>query len=219
MEARSQNESSSPKLRLREARVGELLDVALEEFLGKGLEGASLGAIARRAGASKTTFYSRFPTKERLFLAVLQRHMDQVFGKISVTLPPDPPLQTTLREYGNSLANHLSSPQHIGLFRLIVMEAARFPELSRRYLELGSQRSHAVLANYFAVQIQRGRLAKVDPDLLAENFLNLLTGSLRFIIHGFVREFAAEDAARRVDGAVEVFLRAYSSPNEISKGE
>jgi len=199
-----------PRLRLQEDRVSELLDVALQEFLARGVEAASLSEIARRAGASKTTFYKRFPTKEKLFVAVLERRMDEVFNKMAITLPSEPPLAATLIAYGIQLSTQLSSQHHLALYRLISMEAPRFPELNGRYYELGAARSQTVLTAYFEEQVKRKRVAKVDPALLAENYLNALFGSLRFIVRGLSRGPVIEDATAKVEGAVEFFLRAYA---------
>jgi AcrR family transcriptional regulator len=53
----------------------ELLDVATEVFVSEGFSAASTNEIARHANSSKTTFCSRFPTEEQLFLAVIERRM------------------------------------------------------------------------------------------------------------------------------------------------
>ncbi len=50
-------------------RTDRLLDLAAEVFLELGYEGTSTALIAERAHASKQTFYARFPSKEKLFLA------------------------------------------------------------------------------------------------------------------------------------------------------
>ncbi|WDT94259.1 TetR/AcrR family transcriptional regulator [Thermoleophilum album] len=55
-------------------RRESLLDAALQVFAERGYEGASIGAIARRAGVSKSLIYEHFPSKLELHLAVLQRH-------------------------------------------------------------------------------------------------------------------------------------------------
>jgi len=55
-------------------RRESLLDAALQVFAERGYEGASIGAIARQAGVSKSLIYEHFPSKLELHLAVLQRH-------------------------------------------------------------------------------------------------------------------------------------------------
>ena len=60
----------------RPARPGAhdaLLDAARKEFARRGLDGARVEDIARRAGVSKGAFYLHFRTKEEAFAEILQR--------------------------------------------------------------------------------------------------------------------------------------------------
>ena len=50
----------------------QILDAARTEFSGKGLGGARVDEIARRAGANKRMLYHYFGNKDDLFLAVLE---------------------------------------------------------------------------------------------------------------------------------------------------
>jgi TetR/AcrR family transcriptional regulator len=53
-------------------RREQILAAALEEFSHKGFHGASTLAIAEAAGSSHPGLFRTFPTKKRLFLAVLE---------------------------------------------------------------------------------------------------------------------------------------------------
>ena len=48
----------------------KLLTVALQEFQEQGYGAASVTRIVKTAGMSKTTLYSRYPSKEQLFRAL-----------------------------------------------------------------------------------------------------------------------------------------------------
>jgi TetR/AcrR family transcriptional repressor of mexJK operon len=200
-----------PHSRLQEERVAELLDIAVEAFITHGFEGASINEIAKRANSSKTTFYSRFPTKEKLFIAVLERRMDLIFSQVSTALPVDPPIEETLKEYGSRLLQFALSQDQIALFRVVSMESPRFPELGERFYELGPKRGHAFLSDYLEEQIRRERLIKEDAALMAEHLISLLTGGpVRWLVLGLQRNPIAKDGQRHVDAAVRVFLRAYA---------
>ncbi len=55
-------------------RVDErILDAAGKVFLERGFSGATVDEIAEVAGAGKPTIYARFPGKEALFTAVMER--------------------------------------------------------------------------------------------------------------------------------------------------
>ncbi len=57
--------------RRRRRRVSDerMLDAAVREFARHGFAGASMGAVAERAGTTKPTLYANFGSKEELFAA------------------------------------------------------------------------------------------------------------------------------------------------------
>src|SRR5580700_11761382 len=91
------------RARLDEERLTALLDVAAEIFISEGFSAASTNEIARRANSSKTTFYSRFPTKEKLFLAVIERRMNRILQQVAASLPEERPIEETLQKFGSAL--------------------------------------------------------------------------------------------------------------------
>lgn len=56
-----------------ESRREALLAVAIRAFADKGYNGTSVNAIAREAGVSIGSLYSYFPSKEDLFLSIIER--------------------------------------------------------------------------------------------------------------------------------------------------
>ena len=57
--------------RRKEARPEELVAAALDVFVERGYEAATLADVARRAGVTKGTIYLYFASKEALFKAVV----------------------------------------------------------------------------------------------------------------------------------------------------
>jgi TetR/AcrR family transcriptional regulator of autoinduction and epiphytic fitness len=199
------------RARLDEERLTELLDVAAEIFISMGFSAASTNEIARRANSSKTTFYSRFPTKEQLFLAVIERRMNGIFQQVAATLPEEPPVEETLRKYGSTLMRLAMSKEQIALIRVVSMEAAKFPELGRRFYELGPKRGEETLVAYLTKQVEKGRLSNDDSRQMAQHFMNLVTGGpLRWFVLGFDPSNLSKNALQRhLSSAVQMFMRAY----------
>jgi len=204
--------AATANLRLDEERVAELLDVATEVFVEHGFEGASTNEIARRANCSKTTLYCRFPTKQALFIAVLERRMEETFNELFKALPVDEPLEETLIEFGSRILRIALSEEKIRLERVVSMEAERFPELAQRYFELGPKRGHEELGRCLKEQIKRGRLIGEDSQLMAEHLISLITGGpVHWRIFGLAEHVSAKEQRRRLQAAVRTFLRAYST--------
>ena len=57
-------------------RKEELLQAAMDEFIAKSYEEASLNNIIKKAGISKGTFYYHFQDKQALYLSLLQSTVD-----------------------------------------------------------------------------------------------------------------------------------------------
>ncbi len=191
-------------------RTDRLLDLAAEVFLELGYEGTSTALIAERAHASKQTFYARFPSKEKLFLAVIDRKLDEVFQRFQSLLHPEGSVREVLLDFGKVALEVLLAPEHVALARIVQMEANRFPEIGKSFYKNGPGRGLKQLAGYFREQSRRGTLAIEDPELASEHFLDLVTGGfLRKMLLG-VDEVPSKKLQRyKVQAAIEVFLRAY----------
>ncbi len=200
------------KTRLDEDRLAALLDVATEVFLAEGFSAASTNEIARRAGSSKGTFYSRFPTKECLFLAVIERRMKSVLDGMTSLPPSERSLEDTLREYGTRFLRAVLSEEQIVLLRLISMESSRFPALGERFFELGPKRGQAFLAEYFAGQVRERRLKDEDTGQMAEHFMSLLSGgAVRWSTLGLQSvPISKNKLLRHLEAALQTFLAAYA---------
>jgi TetR/AcrR family transcriptional regulator of autoinduction and epiphytic fitness len=199
------------RARLDEQRLQELLDVATEVFVSEGFSAASTNEIARRANSSKTTFYSRFPTKEQLFLAVIERRMTGIFRQVGGSLPEAPPIEETLRNFGSAMIRFLLSKEQIALVRVVSMESAKFPELGKRFYELGPKRGEEALAAYLTKQAEKGRLLNEDPSQMAQHFVSLVTGGpVRWFIFGFDSSSLPESALKKhLNSAIQAFMGAY----------
>jgi AcrR family transcriptional regulator len=65
-----------------ERRRPQVLDAALELFLERGYDGASMQAVAEGAGVTKPVVYACFASKDELFRALLRREEERILGEI-----------------------------------------------------------------------------------------------------------------------------------------
>jgi AcrR family transcriptional regulator len=70
----------------RDERRGQLLIAASEVFVDRGYHAAGMDEIADRAGVSKPVLYQHFASKLELYLAVLQRHVDNMVSGVRQAL-------------------------------------------------------------------------------------------------------------------------------------
>ncbi|MFL6239576.1 MAG: TetR/AcrR family transcriptional regulator [Actinomycetes bacterium] len=70
----------------RSARRRQLLAAAQEVFVAQGYHAAAMDEIAEAAGVSKPVLYQHFPSKLDLYLALLDRHCDDLVARVRSAL-------------------------------------------------------------------------------------------------------------------------------------
>jgi AcrR family transcriptional regulator len=116
-----------------------ILDAAQRVFLEKGYPGASMDEIAELAPASKPTIYSHFPGKETLFAAVVDRVINGLTSFESYA-PGGRTVQDRLTNLGTELVERFIKDT-VGVARVMIAEAERFPQLSRHLHEASRDRA------------------------------------------------------------------------------
>jgi AcrR family transcriptional regulator len=188
-----------------------ILDGAGRVFARDGYEGASMAQIAREIGVSKGTLYNYFPSKAALFSGVISTGCDQSLKHIFDISPSDNEPEETLFRAGTVVMEMMLSPFRQAIHRMVMSEAAQFPELARAFFEAGPQRALNYLANWLRQETAAGRLAAPDPDFAAEQFFALCQTKL--VMRSRLRLIETADPAevdRVVRGAVSLFLKAYA---------
>jgi TetR/AcrR family transcriptional regulator len=149
--------------RRKQARPGELLDAALSLFVEKGFAATRVEEVAARAGVSKGTLFLYFPSKQALFKAVVHenagRHLREALGEVAGYTGSSAEL---LREFLRRWWTQYGSTPAAGLCKLIMGEAANFPDLARDYQEQVVQPSHELLRRVLQRGIDRGEFRPVD---------------------------------------------------------
>jgi AcrR family transcriptional regulator len=158
-----------------------ILDAARKVFLERGFEGASIDEIAQAARSGKPTIYARFRDKRALFTGVVTR---DILSRISEfkgdVLPTGATIDERLRSAAVTLLHWGLDNDRIGLMRLAVAEARRFPDLastvSRKARELSTELGVHLLGE-LAESEGLGSLPAFAPERLATTarfFLDLV---------------------------------------------
>ena len=186
-----------------------ILDGAAAVFSAHGYEGASMSMITAAAGVSKGTIYQHFTGKAALFGATVARECERSLAPLFQDPATLPDLAEALRDIGTRLIAMLTSPEGLAIERVVMTEAARFPELAEAFFAAGPASGLALMARLLAARTQAGELAVADPVFAAEQFCMLCqAGTVMRTRLGL--PVGPDDAARAVDEAVRVFLRAYA---------
>ena len=189
-----------------EARHGELLAAALDHFLDKGYEAATIEAIAGAVGMTKRTVYGLYPEKVALFHAAVHRAIERYSisdERIQATDCGD--LEQTLRNIARLRIDLVASPQGMKLQRIINTESYRFPEIFNEVYELGALPTIHFLAQLLGRESAAGRLAIAEPAKAANVFMSMVvSGPVRIIVSGNL--MSQEEIDERIAYAVGLFL-------------
>ena len=191
-------------------RIHSLLDVAAEVFLEQGYEAASMAEIAKRASASKQTFYARFPTKKNLFLAVIDHRTSRLPERFRLLSEQSRPVRLVLLDMARALLSIVLSPENVALSRIVYMEARQFPEAARYLVERGPDRARDDVADYLRKQDRSGLLRVQDPLLASTFFAGLVVGDLfHRALLGMNQHKSKKALEHRAESSVDAFLTIY----------
>ncbi len=206
-------DAASPVHKPESAKAQHILAAAGTVFMREGFANASVDEIVREADVSKSTVYAHFAGKEQLFAAVVgtqcQRLADAVSHGDSEVLP----LRDALMEIGRRVLTLFLSPRGRAIFRIVIAEAPRFPELGRIFYQVGAELLHRRLSDFIANAHGRNELVAPDPFIAAAHLIGLLKTDLQFRSMLFPDlEFEPAEIDRNVTLAVDAFLKIYGKP-------
>jgi AcrR family transcriptional regulator len=159
-----------PPLELAGEVEARILDAAHRVFLERGLGGASVEEIACQARAGKPTIYARFPSKEALFTAVVVRNADAKIARFKGHVPAGATIDDRLASVGVAFLRSILVSDTVGLVRLAIAEARRFPHLASSVHKMLREHGSELVARLLAGAAQTDDLAKLPafaPERLA----------------------------------------------------
>lgn len=209
-----------------EEKRAQIIDAAARLFVESGFGAVSMDTIASEANVSKRTVYSHFSDKSSLFVAVMDRHCEVIGGRpvlqdggpdrvlisedIAVDLPDQSP-EAVLTAFCTRFLMMLLTPQATSLFRVIVGEAERFPELATSFDENGPKPLIRRLSTYFESQNAVGTLRIEDPLRAAWQLLGMIKEPWHFRMSlALSPPPSREEIDIHVKETLKFFLRGYA---------
>ena len=197
--------------RISDDRVEELLDIAAQVFAERGFDGASVNEMAKRANASKGTYYSRYPSKEALLMAVMGRRVEDLERELSSVMGSSDDLGKVLTDFATRMLSVVLSEQMLSSYRVVTLEARRFPDLGKAYYENGVLKVSRFLSGFFIRMSHAGRLKIEHPDISAELFIDSIVGVPRMKAALGLGAIGRKEQSDRIRVAVETFLAAHQA--------
>lgn len=150
-----------------------IIAAATSLFLERGYAETSLARIAEAAGVSTATLFKQFPTKAELFAAMVVQYWQPSGADPQAPVIGDP--EAGLQMLGNRYVELMSRDEMVALFRIVIAEAPRFPDLAESQFTLGKAPFFDSVKGYLAAEHAAGTLDCVDPELAATQFLGMIS--------------------------------------------
>ena len=162
-----------PQQRAEETR-GRIMDAAVKRFAIAGYDAASVDEICAEAGVSKGAFYHHFPTKQAVFLALMQGWLGMIdMGMEAVRKETVPETLVTMT---NLLPGVFAAAENrLPMFLEFWLQASRDETVWK-----------AIIAPYHHYQehfsklvqdgMDEGSLKAVDPEVAAQVIVSLAVG-------------------------------------------
>nr|WP_269781563.1 TetR/AcrR family transcriptional regulator [Nocardia bovistercoris] len=112
------------------------MDAATAIFYEQGYGRTTFDLVAESARTSKTTLYSRFPTKRDLFSAVVRRSVVALTAQIAA-ISSDGSVLDRVVATGIAVADATLTPDSIALMRLTAANADEFPDVAQDGFRIG----------------------------------------------------------------------------------
>lgn len=186
-----------------------MTETAAEMFLEQGYDTVSLDTLIARVGGSRRNIYSRFGSKEGLFVEVVTQlcaDLQRPLEELKISLEDE---RTALTQFGLSVLAIVLQPRALALHRLMVAEGARASKLAQAVYQAGPDNAARVLSAWIEARQTAGQLRKDLPAReLADKFLELLVPGLqlRALVGLLETPLSTATCTELSQKAVEIFL-------------
>lgn len=190
----------------------QILQAARRVFLTHGFSAATTDMIQQEAGVSKSTVYAHFPNKEALFTAVIEAECTAFTDTVRDIKFKHGKLRETLTILARTYLDIVLSPAGLAVFRVVIAEGVRFPNLARAFYLAGPQVMITMIAEQLASAVASGEvdLNELGCETAASLFINLVRSEPQFqcLTHPNAAPSAIQ-VDQWVNIAVTTFMRAY----------
>jgi AcrR family transcriptional regulator len=176
--------ADNPKAALMDRKRAVIVAAAMDAFLDAGYAEANVNHIAAAAGVSIKTLYRHFDSKDDLFSAVMHAacgNLGRPQGERAQRFRPDwydAPPSVALPQAGREFLRRVLAPKQVALYRVVMRDTPRFPELGHRYLEEVVAPPLGIFAGYLDLWSERQGWVVADKLAAARAFTGLLKADI-----------------------------------------
>jgi len=190
-------------------RLDQILDVAGAEFFREGYRRGSVNRIAEVANTPKTTIYRHFTNKDGLFIASMLRTLAKLPVTARKWTDDSRAPSLVITDIARAFLDAFLDPLSIQLYRTVIAEVNRFPELAQKIYCMASKELIESAAEYIS-RLSEQEMPLGDHALWSARQLMVLAINGNVYIATQIRPTDAEKAKLASDVA-HVFMNGYAT--------
>jgi AcrR family transcriptional regulator len=167
----------------KEIRTEEIVQAAVQEFLEKGYEGASMDNIAKRASLSKGGIYHHFRSKDEILIYANQKLSvpeEEIFRKVLLNRSMEKGLKEFIAEYISFWTENSENLRFYFLSMVKAFEDDKLSDLYRRYAEDVFE----MLESMFEMGMQNREFREHNPTGRSVALISAINGMLGYMMLG-----------------------------------
>ncbi len=166
----------------KEIRKEEIVQAAVQEFLERGYEGASMDNIARRASLSKGGLYHHFRSKDEILIYANQKLSvpeEEIFRRVLLNRSMAKGLKEFISEY---VSYWMDNRENLKFYFLSLVKAFEDEKLSDLYRR--AEDVFEMLESMFEMGMQNREFREHNPTGRSTALISAINGMLGFMMLG-----------------------------------
>ena len=195
---------------VKDQKVAQIHQAAIEEFLKKGLDAASMHNIAESAEVSKRTLYKYFPTKGELYSALVDELLDRVYEN-ELHYTSDIPIKEQLEEVVMNKIDLFMSESFLNMSKIVLGEMLKSRKPSDKQLER-MYSAETIFVNWVDEAKKDKKIrSEENSEIIASQFHSILKGQTFYPILFYFADAKMIDRKGARDVTVNFFLNSFCS--------
>jgi AcrR family transcriptional regulator len=197
-----------PRVRSDEETRSIVTEAASRMFHDIGYSATSVADIAQRAGVSTKTLYRLFPAKSDLFESVCAERIERFMLEANTGQAPLTDMNASLVHILEAFGRLTLDPDTIAIYRLVVTEADRFPEVAAAFYKRAILGTAKVIDGWIDSRRQTGEILIGDTSTAG----GMLRGMMMFepqrgVMLNQRKPPSLEEVRQRAELCADIFIR------------
>jgi len=198
---------------IKDKKMAQILQAATLEFLQKGLDASSMHNIAELAEVSKRTLYKYFPTKDKLYGALVDELLDRVYDH-KPSYSPEKSIKNQLESIVNDKIDLYMSESFINMSKIVLGEMLKSRQPSDEQRERMFNAEVLFIEWIDAAKADEKINFEVSSDVIASQFHSILKGQTFYPVIFYFTDIEMINKKDVCDMTVNFFLNSFCSNGE-----